>query len=172
MTLGGHINIPRLIGLVLVGGYFLWCVLHPADWHFIDSVNLTIHEAGHPLLSVFGEFLGILGGSLSQMLIPFLFAGYFFLRQEHFSGAIVLMWLAQSLSNVSVYAGDAVNMELPLLGGDGVIHDWNYLLSALDLLSHTSLIAHTIYTVSIGIFVVATVLAVRSLLAKPSFGVE
>ncbi|MDQ6652390.1 MAG: hypothetical protein M3Y84_06570 [Acidobacteriota bacterium] len=46
--------------------------------------------------------------------------------------------------NVSVYAGDAVALQLPLLGGEGSIHDWNYMLSSLNLLDSTTQIAGAI----------------------------
>ncbi|MBN4080005.1 hypothetical protein JYT60_02085, partial [bacterium AH-315-C08] len=40
---------------------------------FIHSVNLVFHEAGHVLFSIFGnQTLTILGGSLNQLLIPFI----------------------------------------------------------------------------------------------------
>ena len=64
------------------------------------------------------------------------------------------MWVGINLINVSVYAGDAIVMQLPLLGGDGVMHDWNYILTTLDTLSSTPTVATTLYglgAVSIGI---------------------
>jgi hypothetical protein len=34
----------------------------------MDSVDLAIHEAGHPLFGIFGEFIGYAGGALMQLL--------------------------------------------------------------------------------------------------------
>jgi hypothetical protein len=53
----------------------------------------------------------------------------------------VLFWVGESLLNVSVYAADSVRMQLPLLGGDNSIHDWNYMLDHLGLLRQTAGIA-------------------------------
>jgi hypothetical protein len=46
--------------------------------------------------------------------------------------------------NVSVYAGDSLALQLPLLGGQDSIHDWNYLLSSLNLLPATAKVAGAI----------------------------
>jgi hypothetical protein len=62
--------------------------------------------------------------------------------------------------NVSIYAGDAMKMQLDLLGGDAVIHDWNYLLSALGILRYTPIIASTIYATGLAAIFLGTVLSV------------
>ena len=114
--------------------YFCWCAYDPLRWHFIDGVNLIIHEAGHVVFMPFGEFVTIAGGSLLQLIAPAAFAVYFYRAGQPFSAALVLLWLGQSMLNVSVYAGDALARELPLLGGDDSVHDWNYILERLGLL--------------------------------------
>ncbi|OGF59579.1 MAG: hypothetical protein A2Y62_08750 [Candidatus Fischerbacteria bacterium RBG_13_37_8] len=135
-----YINrIPKLIALGLFALYFLWCAITPGRWHFIDGVNLAVHEGGHVILSFMGEFIEMAAGSLMQLLIPAAFVIYFFYRGQRYSGSLVLMWLGQSFINLSVYVGDAVVMELPLVGGG--IHDWNYLLERMHLLSATPFLA-------------------------------
>jgi len=52
------------------------------------------------------------------------------------------MWCGYNIVNVSYYMADAVLMQLPLLGGDNVIHDWNYLLTSLNLLPETHLLSN------------------------------
>lgn len=124
--------------------YFLWAVFHPGDWRFVDNFNLVIHEAGHILFIPLGQFMTIAGGSLFQLMVPAIFAGYFYYQKKYYSCALVLFLLGESLINVSVYAGDAVRMELPLLGGDDSIHDWNWMLDRLSLLGRTREIAGSI----------------------------
>jgi hypothetical protein len=131
----------RLAVAFLVGAYFLWAAAHPDQWRLIDGVNLIIHEAGHMVFRPFGEFMMIAGGSLFQVIVPLVFAGYFYFNRKQFSSALVLFWLGESLLNVSVYAADSVLMQLPLLGGNDTIHDWNYMLGELGLLWHTGKIA-------------------------------
>ena len=134
----------RVAIAILAGAYFLWAAAHPDQWRMIDGVNLVIHEAGHMIFRPFGEFMMIAGGSLFQLIVPATFAGYFLFNRKYFSCALVLFWLGESLLNVSVYAADSVSMQLPLLGGDNSIHDWNYMLEHLGLLRQTNSIALTI----------------------------
>jgi hypothetical protein len=73
--------------------------------------------------------------------MPALFVGYFSYRRQYYSAALVLFWVGESILNVSVYAGDSLALQLPLLGGQDSIHDWNYMLGVLNLLSATAKIA-------------------------------
>jgi hypothetical protein len=131
----------KLIVAGIATAYFLWCAYDPSQWHLIDGVNLLIHEAGHLVFSPFGEFMMIAGGSLFQVIMPALFVGYFIYQRQYYSAALVLFWVGESILNVSVYAGDSIALQLPLLGGQDSVHDWNYLLTSLDLLSSTSTVA-------------------------------
>lgn len=151
----------RLIVAIVAGIYFLWCAYDPREWHLIDGVNLLIHEAGHIVFMLFGEFMTIAGGSLLQVIVPVVFAGYFYRREQFYSAALVLFWVGESLLNVSVYAGDAISMQLPLLGGDDSIHDWNYILDRLRLLAATSKVAGTIRFVATAVIVLAFYSAVK-----------
>lgn len=135
--------VKTIIALV-AGCYFFWAAFNPADWRFVDNFNLVIHEAGHLLFIPFGQFMTIAGGSLFQVIVPAVFAAYFYYNEKPFSCALVLFLAGESLLNVSVYAGDAVSMQLPLLGGDDSIHDWNWMLDRLSLLNHTREIAGAI----------------------------
>ena len=145
---------------VLAGAYFLWAALHPDQWRLIDGVNLIIHEAGHLFFRPFGEFIMIAGGSLFQVIVPATFAGYFYFKRQYFSCAFILFWLGESLLNVSVYAADSVQMQLPLLGGNDSIHDWNYMLDHLGLLWHTAGIAFAIRTLGTLTIITALVWAI------------
>ncbi|NTU99028.1 hypothetical protein HGA64_03420 [Candidatus Falkowbacteria bacterium] len=135
----------KLFFAVLVIGYFGYYAVSYTEWHFIDNLNLIIHEAGHTLFTPFGDKLHTLGGSLLQILMPFLFVIYFFNREQYYSSTIMLFWVSQNLLNVSIYAGDAVRMELPLLGGENTIHDWNHLLEGTGWLKYVTTIEHSFY---------------------------
>lgn len=134
----------KLIVAGLAGAYFLWCAYDPYQWHLIDGVNLVIHEAGHLIFRPFGEFMMIAGGSLFQVIMPALFVGYFAYHRKFYSASLVLFWVGESILNVSVYAGDSLALQLPLLGGQDSIHDWNYMLSSLNLLPATAKVAGAI----------------------------
>jgi hypothetical protein len=141
---------PRLnyfkAGLIgLVGLYGVVCAINPTTYRFLDRVDLVFHEAGHLIFGVFGEFIGILGGSLMQVLIPAIVTGYFIRYNQRWSGMVTLFWVGQSLFNVSVYVKDAGAQALPLLGGEDVLHDWNWLLAKLHLLRWDQAIGALIY---------------------------
>jgi hypothetical protein len=128
---------PRTFGrLVIVGllmPYVFWLAFG-YRYHFIDGVNLLIHEAGHLLLTPLGQTWHMLGGTLLQIAIPAVFCAHFLRRGDRFAGAVVGVWLAESLMNVGRYMGDAVSRQLPLFGGH--IHDWNWILAKMGLLRH------------------------------------
>jgi len=138
-------NYPKLIFAALLSIYFLRIVYDPMHGSFLDLVDLPIHETGHLLFRPFGEFLGVAGGSLFQVILPAVFLGYFIRRGQYYSAAIVMFWVGQSIMNVWVYAADAVVMQLVLTSGftgsEGSFHDWNYLLSRTGLLGSTKIVA-------------------------------
>jgi hypothetical protein len=146
---------PRLVGAALATLYFFNYLRTSTEWHFIDNANLIIHEAGHTFLFLMPSLITALGGSLFQVLIPALFIGYFIFRKDYFSSSILGFWLGQNLVNISIYARDSIVMQLPLLGGDNVNHDWNFILSTLHLLKYTYIIANIMNIVGVLIIMIA-----------------
>ena len=151
----------KLVVAVVASLYFFWCAYDPYQWHLIDGVNLVIHEAGHLIFSPLGEFMMIAGGSLFQVIMPALFVGYFAYHSKFYSAALVLFWVGESILNVSVYAGDSLVLQLPLLGGQDSVHDWNYMLSSLNLLPATGQIAGAIRLLGTTVIAVASFGAFR-----------
>lgn len=135
--------------IALVGIYGIVCAGSPSTYRFLDRVDLVFHEAGHVFFAFFGEFIGILGGSLMQVLIPAGIVAYFVWHRQRYSAAVTLFWVAQSLFNVSVYVRDARVRVLPLLGGEDTLHDWNYILARLNLLRWDQALGNVIYTVGL-----------------------
>lgn len=159
------VNYPKLIFAILLSIYFLWIAYDPMQGSFLDSVDLPIHETGHLLFRIFGEFMMIAGGSLFQVIFPAVFVGYFALWQRsYYSAAIVLLWVGQSILNVWVYASDAVVMKLVLTSGftgsEGSFHDWNYLLTATGLIDSTKGVAKAIRFFGTLIIIIASVSAI------------
>lgn len=139
---------PKTVIAAIATIYFLWCAYDPINAVFLHLIYTPLHEAGHVLFRIFGEFMGIAGGSLLQIIVPAVFFGYFVYHQKPYSAAIVLFWVGQSFNDVYVYANDAFVMQLPLLSGvtgsEGGFHDWNYLLTETGLLKNTQLVAKII----------------------------
>ena len=69
-------NYLKLIFAVVLSIYFLWIAYDPMLGSFLDLVDLPIHETGHLIFRLFGEFMGIAGGSLFQVILPLVFAGF------------------------------------------------------------------------------------------------
>ena len=157
-------NIPKLIFAVLLSVYFLWIAWDPMQGSFLDNVDLPIHEFGHLLFRILGEFMGIAGGSLFQVIFPAVFVGYFVWQRSFYSAAIVSLWVGQSILNVWVYAADAVVMQLVLTSGstgaEGSFHDWNYLLSHFGLLGSTKTVAGIIRFIGTSTIIISSVFSV------------
>lgn len=148
------LNLAKAGFIGLVGAYGIFCAADPSTYRFLDRVDLVIHEAGHVLFGLFGEFIGVLGGSLMQVLIPAGIVAYFAWHRQQYSAAVTLFWVAQSLFNVSVYIKDARAQVLLLLGGEDTLHDWNYLLGRLSLLRWDQAVGNVIY--ALGLVTLAT----------------
>jgi hypothetical protein len=106
---------------------------------FLHLPDLVFHEAGHVLFSPFGEFIGVLGGSLFQLLVPLACALSFALQYRNwFASAVCTWWIGQNLVDLAPYVADARRLQLVLLGGrtgaevEG--HDWEYILTSLGWL--------------------------------------
>ena len=147
------INYWRIFGVLAAIFYFSRIAFSPSGDYMINNVNLIFHEAGHVIFWPFGEFISVAGGSFMQLLLPFVFVVYFILRQEYFSAGIVFFWFGENFINLSVYAADALSMELSLLGGEGAIHDWNYLLTRFNILEYTKTIAVLLRIIGSGIMI-------------------
>lgn len=140
-----QLSYPKLVFAALLNVYFLWIALDPMQGSFLDLVDLPIHETGHLIFRLFGEFMMIAGGSLFQVILPAVFVGYFWWHEKYYSASVVLFWVGQSIINVYIYAADSVAMQLVLTSGftgsEGSFHDWNYMLTRVGLLESTKTIA-------------------------------
>jgi hypothetical protein len=105
-------------------------------------LHLTVilfHEAGHVFFAPFGEALRVAGGTLGQLLVPLACAVALHRRDDNFGAALCLAWLALSLMDASVYAYDAFDPVLPLIGGGtgaDRFHDFIFLFERYDQLEH------------------------------------
>jgi hypothetical protein len=151
---------PKAVFAAVAGLYFLWCVLTPDTWRFLDYVNLVIHEAGHFIFAAFGHFMAIAGGSIMQVLMPAAFVVHFLREAQPYSAGLVAMWLGESIGNVATYASDAVTRQLPLITGDSADHDWHNMLAMLGILHWTPGIGFLLRALAVVTVVAATALAV------------
>jgi len=128
-----------------LSAFYLQWLKHDKYSPFLDLVNLAFHEAGHIFLGFFGEFIMTLGGTLFQLIIPAVCAVHFLRRENKLGWQLCLFWIGENFLNISIYAGDAIKQELPLVGGG--VHDWTYLLTKMDLIAHTEGTARFIFCI-------------------------
>lgn len=134
--------VKKILSICIVP-YVIWLIFS-YQYHFIDGANLLFHEAGHVILSIFGETIHYLGGSIGQLVFPILFCVSFFRRGHVFESAVCGIWLGENVINIAWYIGDAQAQAIPLVGGG--IHDWHWLLSRAGLLSNCKMIATIVHS--------------------------
>jgi hypothetical protein len=153
---------PRALLLVYLA-YAGW--RHYADSEYgsiFSGITLAIHELGHVLFGPFGEWLGVAGGSITQLAAPVAVALIMLRQRDYFGVTVGGAWLSMSLSNLAVYIADARAEALPLysLGGGDPIHDWNYLLGRLHLLPKDTAIAGSVHVLALACLVLSVLLGV------------
>lgn len=152
---GADARVQR-IGMIAVALFAAWYVgrpvMNPFHYVFLRDVILATHEAGHVIFMPFGEYVMVLGGTLFQVLLPIVFIGYFWRRNDRYAAFIISLWLAFALTDAAVYIGDARTRQLPLLGGDPAGHDWTFLLVQTGLLEHDRTIARAVRGLGLLVF--------------------
>ena len=140
-------DVPRSVWygrLALLGAVALWAtgVLFSRLTEPPTLLHLTVilfHEAGHVVFMPFGEALRVAGGTLGQLLMPLVCAVALHRRGDNFGAAICLAWMGMSLMDASVYAYDAADPVLPLIGGgtgSDSFHDFVFLFERYGQLGH------------------------------------
>ena len=149
----------RLLLTLFLAIYGAACLAHPGSGGLLDGVDLAIHETGHLVFGPFGEFVGFAGGTLAQLIMPAVFAVYFWRQGDRHAATVPVWWLAQNLWNISVYAADARAQLLPLVGGGE--HDWAYMLGRLGWLSLDTRISRVIWLTGVAVYVASIVQGAR-----------
>lgn len=147
----------------------LWQAVRPlrtqGEWTLFSGVIFGAHELGHLFWAPFGEWMGVAGGSLTQLLIPVGAAAVVLRQRDWFGAAVCGLFLATSLGELSWYIGDARTelMDLVSFSEEGAIHDWNYLLRRAGMLRQDVALAGFARFIGWSIVLVSTVLAGRLL---------
>ncbi|HCA81607.1 MAG TPA: hypothetical protein DEP53_17905 [Bacteroidetes bacterium] len=97
--------------------FFIWV---------IDTIDLFIHEGGHGIFKLFGQFIYFLGGSLMQVILPVTAIVVLLRTSGPRTLLATLFWLGQNLIDVAVYIDDAPKQQLTLISRYAM-HDWLWL---------------------------------------------
>jgi hypothetical protein len=144
------------IGWFLFFAFFLWYAAgkQGGDFLFLDSGNLVVHEGGHALFGHFGDFLGVSGGTILQLLVPLLLALAFYVRRQVVGCALFLLILFENLLYIARYMADAraqamsyVAIGVGAMEGleDPMMHDWYNLFSRFGVLAYDTRIASAVF---------------------------
>ena len=133
------------------------------DWTLFSGIIFGAHEFGHLFWSLFGEWLGIAGGSLTQLLVPVGAAAVVLRSKDWFALAICGLFLATSLAELSWYVADARTelLDLVSFSAEGAVHDWNYLLGRAGWLRQDLAFARALRSVAWIVLLLSTALAAR-----------
>lgn len=139
---------------------------------FMHLVNLPFHEAGHILFSLFGRFMAVLGGSLTQCLVPLICMVAFLVRtRDPFAASVSLWWLGENLIDLAPYINDSRSLTLMLLGGVtgrdvDDYHDWEYILRTLGSLQYDHLLARVSHVTGALVIICACIWGAVVLMAQ------
>ncbi len=130
------------VALSGLAGVFALLATDADGYFFLDHVNLVFHEAGHPLFGIFGETLGLYGGTLGQLAMPFLVWLAFWRQRDTLGCTVAGVWFFENVLNVARYMADARAQALPLVGGGE--HDWEQIFSRWGVLASDTVIARRV----------------------------
>ena len=142
--------------LLIYGFKFIFASIETsyAVMPFMHLVNLPFHEAGHVIFMPFGRFIMFLGGTLGQLVMPFIcMCALLITTRNTFGASASLWWLGQNFMDIAPYINDSRALNLILIGGvtgrevEG--HDWENILRTLGWQQYDHFIAHISYTIGI-----------------------
>ena len=150
---------------IIILTYFSFSLIFKDNYRIFifDDFNLLIHEAGHIVFGIFGHIIGLLGGTITQLMVPMLFLIYFLIQSDHFGTGFSVFWIGDNLINISNYIFDAKDRILPLVGGG--LHDWFEILSSLNLLNSYKLIGTTVFIVGMIMLVISLYLNIYNVVS-------
>lgn len=124
-----------IVSRALLAAYLVYAgvrhIANPLYRSWFAGITLVFHEMGHPLFSPLGHTMMLLGGSITQLLIPLAAGLYLLFRQRDWFGlAVCTAWFAFSAWELATYIADANKEQLPLVSlGGAPEHDWSNLLT-------------------------------------------
>ncbi|MCG8373014.1 MAG: hypothetical protein MI700_05755, partial [Balneolales bacterium] len=123
----------------------------------IDNTTLILHEGGHSIFGLFGwRFLGVAGGTLMQLLIPFAIFISAWLKNQKTIAQFFLFWLGFSWMDTAAYCMDARFQQLPLIGNlPKSAHDFTNLMNMTGLMDHYIFIAWTFFFIGFLILILS-----------------
>jgi len=164
-------SVSRVAGIAWLAFYLLfllYAALSSSGFLVIDYANLMIHEGGHMVFSPFGYTITILGGTLLELIVPFLCGLAFWWKRETTAVAFCAFWFFENFLYIGSYMSDARTAAQPLVGSDE--SDWTILFTQWGVLIHDQQIGQTMRDLGyLGMFAVMAWLVFRLYRGSPSY---
>ena len=125
--------------------FFIHAATNTTGFLVIDHANLMFHEAGHAVFGWAGYYTQILGGTIGELLVPFLCTLVFMRRGETTAVACCACWTFENCLYIAAYMADARRSALPLVGSDE--SDWTILFTHWGVLAQDTTIAAIVRSV-------------------------
>lgn len=138
-------KLSLVIGVFAAIFFWMHALINESGFLLLDYINLPIHEFGHLFFGLFGERIGIWGGTIFQLIMPFCFLVYFLSKKEISGVTFSSFWFGENLLYIASYIADARSLSLPLVGGGE--HDWNTILSSLHVIQYDTTIAGVVRSI-------------------------
>ncbi len=138
------VSTPKFIAFIIA--FAMLAVLLVLDDNglipIIDYANIVFHEVGHFVFQVFGDTMGLYGGTLGQLLPPIICAVVFWRQKSLVSLSVALLWLFENFFMAAGYIETARSEGPVVMGVLGVgIHDWWRILIRWRALKYDTTIA-------------------------------
>ncbi|MFQ5747629.1 MAG: hypothetical protein ACE5HF_10490 [Gemmatimonadota bacterium] len=156
----GTTAVRTLIALGALGYAFLFA-LDPMLSGPPTAMSLALYRAGQGLFAPLGSTAGLVGGTLAQLCVPIALAGAFGLAEKNFASALVRLWVAQNIFNVSAWMRDSLHHRLPERFPAGPVPDWAGPLRDLGLEGREALTANILHGIGLLVFFVALLRILR-----------
>lgn len=129
-------------------------------YFLLDNLILIVHEAGHTLFGFLGwRFLTVLGGSLLQVLLPFVIFIACWRAGKIYESQAALYVTGFGWLTASGYAADAYEQRLPLIGNlPKSSHDYLNIFSDLNILNHYKTVAWIMFSIGCLILIACIIL--------------
>lgn len=152
-----HLMVTALLSLVVLDKLVVAVPYLSLVTLIPDTIILWAHEAGHVYWSFGGTFMNFLGGTLNEVLIPLGLGFYFSSKRYLFLTLFSVFLFAYNCIGISIYMADARKQVLPLLGGNhNSRHDWNYILTQINLLDWDTTLASFVQGIG-AVLMIATI---------------
>lgn len=123
-------------------------------------INFGVHEVSHIATFFLPNLAVALAGSVGEISFTLLLLIAALKAKSYAAACFTGLWVMLAFISVGRYVSDARAQALQLMGpSETVIHDWNYILSELNLLQYDQLIGGALQYHGVLIGLVSVVLA-------------